>query len=86
MIDPFRSSLTPRTVESLICLQNWIRSEDIGMIEYEASESELEFYEECEAEHRKGKELSTSSSAQQTQPTQTAKKNKSLQGENETVN
>jgi hypothetical protein len=25
MLDPFRSSLAPRTVEVLICSQNWLR-------------------------------------------------------------
>ena len=48
VIDPCRSCLLPQTVESLMCLQNWIRSEPIGSIEYEASPSELEFYQECE--------------------------------------
>ena len=48
VIDPCRSCLLPQTVESLMCLQNWIRSEPIGSIEYEASPAELEFYQECE--------------------------------------
>ena len=26
MLDPFQSSLAPKTVEALICLQNWLRS------------------------------------------------------------
>jgi hypothetical protein len=26
IIDPFRSSLAPKTVEALICCQNWLRS------------------------------------------------------------
>uniref|UniRef100_A0A803QBB7 HAT C-terminal dimerisation domain-containing protein n=1 Tax=Cannabis sativa TaxID=3483 RepID=A0A803QBB7_CANSA len=29
VVDPFRSSLTPKTVEALICIQNWIRSKPI---------------------------------------------------------
>ncbi|KAL6228386.1 hypothetical protein ACLB2K_002336 [Fragaria x ananassa] len=28
VIDPFRSSLSPRTVEALICFQNWLRYEN----------------------------------------------------------
>ena len=27
-MDPFRSSLSPNTVEALICTQNWLRSKD----------------------------------------------------------
>ena len=26
MLDHFRSSLTPRTIEALVCSQNWLRS------------------------------------------------------------
>lgn len=48
VIDPFRSSLTPKSVEALVCFQNWLRSEGIHHIEYEASEMEMEFYQECE--------------------------------------
>ncbi|KAM2191992.1 hypothetical protein ACFX1Q_027731 [Malus domestica] len=53
VIDPFRSTLLPQTVESLICLQNWLRSEPISNIEYEASPMELEFYQECEEEYKR---------------------------------
>ncbi|GAB2282089.1 hypothetical protein Dimus_039514 [Dionaea muscipula] len=49
VIDAFRSSLTPKLVESLICLQNWLRNEDISNIEYEASKAKIEFYQECES-------------------------------------
>ncbi|XP_061998870.1 zinc finger BED domain-containing protein RICESLEEPER 2-like [Rosa rugosa] len=40
-----RSSLTPESVEALICLQNWIRKKDQSDIEYYPSIEELEFYE-----------------------------------------
>ncbi|KAM1985065.1 hypothetical protein ACFX16_013266 [Malus domestica] len=55
VIDPFRSSLLPQTVESLKSLQNWLRSEPISSIEYEASPAELEFYQECEEEYKRRK-------------------------------
>jgi hypothetical protein len=30
MLDPFRSSLAPTTVEALVCTQNWLRSKSIN--------------------------------------------------------
>lgn len=30
MLDPFRSSLAPITVEALVCTQNWLRSKPIN--------------------------------------------------------
>ncbi|KAL5723637.1 hypothetical protein ACHQM5_007013 [Ranunculus cassubicifolius] len=64
VIDPFRSSLTPKSVEALICFQNWLGSEEIYNIEYEASQTEMEFYQELEMEHEREKEEQRSSSAQ----------------------
>jgi hAT family C-terminal dimerisation region len=29
ILDPFRSSLSPKTVETLVCCQNWLRSSNI---------------------------------------------------------
>lgn len=48
VIDSFRSSLTPKSVEALICFQNWLGSQSIYNIEYEATEEEMEFYHELE--------------------------------------
>ncbi|GKB02938.1 zinc finger BED domain-containing protein RICESLEEPER 2-like protein, partial [Tanacetum coccineum] len=31
VIDQFRSSLTPKTAEALICVQDWIRSTPTGL-------------------------------------------------------
>ena len=52
IIDNFRSSLTPRSVVALICLQSWLRGNDISCIE-EPCISDFEFYEQCE----RGKEF-----------------------------
>lgn len=31
VLDRFRSSLTPRTVEALICTQDWYRDDDVDL-------------------------------------------------------
>ncbi|KAM5551467.1 hypothetical protein ABKV19_026350 [Rosa sericea] len=59
VIDPFRSSLTPKTVEALICYQNWIRSESINNIQYVPSIEDIEFYESVEDEHAREERGST---------------------------
>lgn len=48
VIDPFRSSLSPRTVEALICFQNWLRSESIQNLEYLPTIEDILFYEKAE--------------------------------------
>ncbi|KAK9940876.1 hypothetical protein M0R45_017516 [Rubus argutus] len=48
VIDPHRSSLTPRSVEALICLQNWLRSDSITSLEYEPTPEEMEWFEAVE--------------------------------------
>ena len=53
VIDPFRSSLTPKTVEALICYQNWIRSESIYNIQYIPTIEDMEFYEYVEVVYDK---------------------------------
>jgi inhibitor of KinA sporulation pathway (predicted exonuclease) len=30
LLDPFQSSLAPRTVEALVCSQNWLRSKPLN--------------------------------------------------------
>ena len=47
MLDPFRSSLLPNTVETLICAQNWLRAIDI--IDLQESMEEVESYESLES-------------------------------------
>ncbi|PON31795.1 LOW QUALITY PROTEIN: HAT, C-terminal dimerization domain containing protein [Parasponia andersonii] len=47
VVDPFRSSLTPKTIKALICTQNWLRSTPIVYIrscleEIEYLESDIE--------------------------------------------
>ncbi|XP_061993876.1 zinc finger BED domain-containing protein RICESLEEPER 4-like [Rosa rugosa] len=51
VIDNFRSSLTPKSVEALICLQSWLRGNDISHIEDVPGIKETEFYEKCEKDH-----------------------------------
>ncbi|KAI5344302.1 hypothetical protein L3X38_012179 [Prunus dulcis] len=50
VINSFRASLTPKIVEALICSQNWSRSDDISVIQYEPTIQEMEFYESIESD------------------------------------
>ncbi|KAL6562860.1 hypothetical protein OROHE_005447 [Orobanche hederae] len=50
VIDPHRSSLTPRSVEALICLQNWLKSVSVTNLEYTPTPEEIEFIENTEKE------------------------------------
>ncbi|XP_070054953.1 zinc finger BED domain-containing protein RICESLEEPER 2-like [Nicotiana tomentosiformis] len=50
VIDSFRSSITPKTVEALICAQNWLRSTPIDLRE---SLGNIESLEEIEEDYRR---------------------------------
>ena len=43
VIDCFRSSLTPKTVEGLICMQNWLLGDDIAEVVDDCSIENLSF-------------------------------------------
>ncbi|PRQ57352.1 putative HAT dimerization domain, ribonuclease H-like domain-containing protein [Rosa chinensis] len=49
IIDPYRSSLSPRMVEALICTQNWLRSENV-YLHHTPTIEEMELCEEAERE------------------------------------
>ncbi|TQD98681.1 hypothetical protein C1H46_015738 [Malus baccata] len=47
VVDPFRASLTPKTVEALVCTSDWLRGKEFCFYK-EPSLDELCFYEELE--------------------------------------
>ncbi|XP_075092990.1 zinc finger BED domain-containing protein RICESLEEPER 4-like isoform X1 [Nicotiana tabacum] len=56
ILDQFRSSLTPKLVETLVCLQDWLRSESLPV----NVEEDLDFLETLEEDFTNlGKEAST---------------------------
>lgn len=48
VIDPHRSSLSPRSVEALICLQNWLRTDALTNLQYTPTCEEMEWLEKTE--------------------------------------
>lgn len=50
VLDPFRSYLTYKTVESLICTQNWLHSTLLVERIIQLTHEETEFYEVIKAE------------------------------------
>lgn len=58
VVDPFRASLTPKIVESLVCTSDWLDASPINFILYEdPTEDALKIYYDLE-ELVKGKFLS----------------------------
>lgn len=47
VVDPFRASLTPKTVEALVCTSDWIRGEEVELYK-EPTDDQLEFCKELE--------------------------------------
>ncbi|XP_062005944.1 zinc finger BED domain-containing protein RICESLEEPER 2-like [Rosa rugosa] len=63
VIDTFRSSLTPKSVEGLICMQNWLLGDDIAqVVDEEPSIENTEFYEQAELDYE------SSASSRNTRP------------------
>ncbi|CAL8084616.1 unnamed protein product [Prunus armeniaca] len=48
IVDPFRSSLTPKMVEALVCTSDWLRADEFWFYK-EPTDEELAFYKELEA-------------------------------------
>uniref|UniRef100_A0A803N206 BED-type domain-containing protein n=1 Tax=Chenopodium quinoa TaxID=63459 RepID=A0A803N206_CHEQI len=50
-LDPFRSSLTPKMVQALLCTQDWLRAKEVPIVDVEENLKELE---EIEKEVQRG--------------------------------
>uniref|UniRef100_A0A803N1G0 HAT C-terminal dimerisation domain-containing protein n=1 Tax=Chenopodium quinoa TaxID=63459 RepID=A0A803N1G0_CHEQI len=49
-LDPFRSSLTPKMVQALLCTQDWLRAKEVPIVDVEENLKELEEIEK-EVQH-----------------------------------
>ncbi|CAL9029994.1 unnamed protein product, partial [Prunus brigantina] len=47
IVDPFRSSLTPKMVEALVCTHDWLRADEFNLYK-EPTDEEIAFYKELE--------------------------------------
>lgn len=47
-VDPFRASLTSKTVEALVCASDWVKAEDFHFY-IEPVEDDIQLYKELEA-------------------------------------
>ncbi|PRQ25453.1 putative HAT dimerization domain, ribonuclease H-like domain, hAT-like transposase, RNase-H [Rosa chinensis] len=56
VIDPHWSSLTPKLVEALICLQKWLKSDSITSLAYVPTPEEMAWLEDVEKEQEKEEE------------------------------
>ncbi|KAH9687231.1 BED-type domain-containing protein [Citrus sinensis] len=54
ILDPFRASLSPKMVESLICGQNWLCSSRIAVEEDTSSVEDMAFYESITSDNKNG--------------------------------
>uniref|UniRef100_A0A803NAB0 Uncharacterized protein n=1 Tax=Chenopodium quinoa TaxID=63459 RepID=A0A803NAB0_CHEQI len=47
-LDPFRSSLTPKMVQALLCTQDWLRAKEVPIVDVEENLKELEEMKEVQ--------------------------------------
>ncbi|CAA0819781.1 Unknown protein [Striga hermonthica] len=77
VIDPHRSSLTPRSVEALICLQQWLKSDSISSLAYTPTPEEIEWLEKTEQElDQEERELKDKLEEKKDKESKTSKANK----------
>ncbi|CAA0836679.1 Unknown protein [Striga hermonthica] len=77
VIDPHRSSLTPRSVEALICLQQWLKSDAITSLAHTPTPEEMEWLEKTEQElDQEERELRNKLEEKKNKESKTSKANK----------